>query len=59
MQLYSTFVDVLPEGADVVFTPGMLMNFQVFGIALFVCFVLNLLSALIPAWRDSHRQIIY
>lgn len=59
LQLDATFVDVLPEGADVVFTPGMLMNFQVFGIALFVCFVLNLLSALIPAWRASHRQIIY
>ncbi len=58
LQLDATFVDALPEGTDVVFTPEMLMNFRVFGIALLVCFVLNLLSALIPAWRASHRQII-
>lgn len=59
LQIDASFAQVLPEGVDVVFTPGMLMNFRVFGIALFVCFVLNLLSALIPAWRASHRQIIY
>ena len=59
MQLDAIFVDVLPEGADVVFSPSMLVNYQVFGITLFVCFLLNLLSALIPAWRASHRQIIY
>ena len=58
LQLGASFVSTLPEGADVVFTPAMLMNFRVFGIALLVCFVLNLLSALIPAWRASHRQII-
>lgn len=59
LQIDASFAQVLPEGVDVVFTPGMLMNFRVFGIALLVCFVLNLLSALIPAWRASHRQIIY
>lgn len=59
LQVGSTFADTLPEGADMVFTPAMLMNFQVFGIALFVCFLLNLLSALIPAWRAAHRHIIY
>lgn len=58
LQIGASFVNSLPEGADVVFTPGMLMNYQVFGIALLVCFVLNLLSALVPAWRASHRQII-
>lgn len=58
LQIGETFVKTLPEGADVVFTPGMLMNYQVFGIALFVCFILNLLSALIPAWRASHREIV-
>lgn len=58
LQIGASFVDTLPEGADVVFTPGMLINYQVFGIALLVCFVLNLLSALIPAWRASHRQIV-
>ncbi|WP_293672357.1 ABC transporter permease [uncultured Parabacteroides sp.] len=59
LQIDASFAQVLPEGVDVVFTPEMLMNFRVFGIALLVCFVLNLLSALIPAWRASHRQIIY
>lgn len=58
LQVGNTFVSGMPEGADMVITPAMLMNYQVFGMALFVCFVLNLLSALIPAWRASHRQII-
>lgn len=48
-----------PEGTEVVFSFSMLVNYQMFGITLFVCFLLNLFSALIPAWRVSHRQIIY
>lgn len=59
MQIGSSFVTLVPEGVDVVFSPSMLFNYQVFGITLLVCFLLNLLSALIPAWRASHRQIIY
>ena len=46
------------SGLDIVFTPAMLLNFQVFFIALVVCFLLNLLSAIIPAWRASRRPII-
>lgn len=46
------------NGLDVVFTPAMLLNLQVFFIALSVCFLLNLLSAIIPAWRASRRPII-
>ncbi len=44
---------------DVIFTPAMLINLPVFCIALIICFVLNLLSAFIPAWRASRREIIY
>ena len=59
MQIAGQASSALPPGVDVVLTPAMLMNFQVFGIALSVCFLLNLLSALIPAWRAAHRHIIY
>ncbi|RHJ81814.1 ABC transporter permease [Parabacteroides sp. AM08-6] len=59
LQIGASFIDILPEGTDVVFTPSMLMNWQVFCIALVVCFLLNLLSSLIPAWRAAHRHIIY
>lgn len=52
-------VDVLPEGVRVVFSPSMLMNYTVFSIAFVVCLVLNLASAVIPAWRASHREVIY
>lgn len=45
-------------GSETVFTPAMLINGPVFLIALAVCFLLNLLSALIPAWRASRREII-
>jgi putative ABC transport system permease protein len=59
MQLGQTYVNLPPEGTDVVFFPSMLINFPVFAITLGVCFLLNLLSALIPAWRASHHEIFY
>jgi putative ABC transport system permease protein len=59
MQLVSTFETIPPEGTGIVFSPSMFFNAPVFLIALAVCFLLNLLSALIPAWRASHRAIIY
>jgi putative ABC transport system permease protein len=48
----------VPEGTDVVFTPSMLLNLPVFAIAIGICFLLNLLSSLLPAWRYSRREII-
>ena len=60
MQLgQESFVDVPPEGVNVLITPSMLLNINVFAIALGVCFILNLLCALIPAWRAAHKEIIY
>lgn len=50
---------VQPSGVDVSFTPSMFLNIPVFCVALGVCFLLNLFSALIPAWRASHREIVY
>jgi putative ABC transport system permease protein len=41
------------------FTPDMLINIPVFLTALGVCFLLNVITALIPAWRASHRDIIF
>ncbi|WP_455638378.1 ABC transporter permease [Parabacteroides sp.] len=43
---------------DVTLSPSMLMNGYVFVVTLVVCFLLNLFSALIPAWRAAHRQIV-
>ena len=59
MQIGQGFVSVPPKGTDVVITPSMLLNIHVFVIALGVCFILNLLCALIPAWRAAHKEIIY
>lgn len=53
------FIEIPPEGTTVVFTPTMLLNFPVFGIALAVCFLLNLLTAFIPAWKASRKEIVY
>lgn len=36
----------------------MIFNMSVFGTALFFCFVLNLLSALIPSWQASRGKIV-
>jgi putative ABC transport system permease protein len=47
------------EGTGVTFSPAMFLNLTIFALALGICFVLNLFSALIPAWRYSHREIIH
>jgi putative ABC transport system permease protein len=54
MGVRQTFADSPATG----FTPSMLINLPVFGIMLLVCFLLNLLSALVPAWRASRHQIV-
>ncbi|MDL2208060.1 ABC transporter permease [Parabacteroides sp. OttesenSCG-928-O15] len=59
MTIGSGFVDLPPEGTKVFFSPGMLLNLPVFFVALGVCFLLNMLTAVIPAWRASHKDIIY
>ena len=46
------------EVSAMVLPTGSLLNPWVFLIALAVCFVLNLLSAMIPAWRASRRPIV-
>jgi putative ABC transport system permease protein len=51
-------VDVPPDGAEVILSPAMLLNLPVFGVTIAVCFLLNLFSALLPAWRASRHQII-
>lgn len=58
MQLVGNSNYSVAEGAGMGLSPAMMINYQVFGIALLVCFLLNLLSALIPAWRAARRQII-
>jgi putative ABC transport system permease protein len=57
--LVSSRMSPPPAGVDVVFTPSMLLNLNVFCIALGICLLLNVLSALIPAWRASRREIVY
>jgi putative ABC transport system permease protein len=37
---------------------GMMLNFTVFSYAFCVCFVLNLVSSLIPVWNASRKQIV-
>jgi putative ABC transport system permease protein len=52
------FTQLPPEGMDASVSPAMLLNLPVFGVTLLVCFLLNLFSALIPAWQAARHQII-
>lgn len=44
--------------ASIDLSPGMFLNPAIFGYAFTFCLVLNLLSALIPAWRALRKPII-
>ncbi|MDR1331306.1 MAG: ABC transporter permease [Tannerella sp.] len=49
----------LSDSAGIVLTPSMLLNWPVLFIAIGICFVLNLLSSLVPAWNHARRGIIH
>ena len=53
----SGFIDAIPDGVDVSLPLDGLFNPIVFALALLVCFLLNLMSALMPALRASSRPI--
>lgn len=44
--------------ASIDLSPGMLINPAIFGYTLIFCLVLNLMSALVPAWRALRRSIV-
>lgn len=50
---------VLAGGADVTgLSLGMVFNIGVFGIAILLCFLMNLLSATVPSWQASRTNIV-
>lgn len=57
LDLGKQIADILPEGATVDFSLSMLFNLKIFVAVLLVCFVMNLLSALIPVYRSLRKNI--
>ena len=55
--LFNFLDPMIAEGGHIMLNADMLFNPWVFIIVLAVCFVLNLCSALIPAWRASRHPI--
>ena len=49
---------LVPDGEVSGLRFNMIFNMSVFGTALFFCFLLNLLSALIPSWQASRSKIV-
>lgn len=52
------FSQAIPDGVEVSLPLEGLFNPWIFAAALLVCFLLNLMSALWPAWRASRRPIV-
>ncbi|NDV81869.1 ABC transporter permease [Bacteroides sp. 51] len=59
LTLFDRWPGTLPEGTDMTITIGMLFNPAVFFTALAVCFILNLLSAIIPVHYGLKKGIVY
>lgn len=57
--LLTKWPSAIPDGVDVVVSADMLFSPLVFVITFGVCVVLNLLSALVPAWRALRKNIVY
>ena len=59
LTLFDRWPGILPEGVDTTITIGMLFNPAVFFVTLGVCFILNLLSAIIPVHYGLKKGIVY
>lgn len=59
LTLFDRWPGGLPEGVDTTITMGMLFNPVVFFVTLGVCFILNLLSAIIPVHYGLKKGIVY
>lgn len=57
--LFDSWPQLPPEGMDNLLPVGILFSPAVFGIALLICLILNLLSAIIPAWSAMKKSIVY
>lgn len=57
--LFDSFPGTMPDGVDIVLTPGMLFNPVVIIVMFLFCFVLNVLSAMIPALNALRKSIVY
>lgn len=58
LSIFDAWAAPLPEGIGVEFSPSILINPTVFIVTFIVCLVLNLLSAILPAWISLHKNII-
>ena len=54
----SSYNTILVETASVTYRPEMFFSWTIFGVALAVCLVLNIASAMIPAWVSMRRTIV-
>lgn len=57
--LFESWPSVIPQGVDPFVSGDMLFSPLIFAVAFSVCVMLNLLSALIPAWRALRKNIVY
>ena len=57
--LLDRWSEAVPQGVDAYVSGEMLFAPAVFGIAFLLCLVLNLLSALLPAWLSLRKPIVY
>lgn len=48
----------LPDGASFSFRPEMFVSFRLFAALIGVCLILNILSALVPAWMSMRHSIV-
>jgi putative ABC transport system permease protein len=58
LSVFDAWTSPLPEGVEVNFSPSMLINPTIFMVTFIVCLVLNLLSAILPAWISLRKNIV-
>lgn len=57
--LFERYGDSVPEGVDTIVSFDMLFSPWVFMVGFAVCLLLNMLSALWPAWKALRKNIVY
>lgn len=58
LNMFDPYRTLQVDGVDIVFTPSMLFSPRIFICAFLFCVVLNIVSALLPAWRTLRKPIV-
>lgn len=58
IRMFDSYGNLQADGVDITFVPSMLFSPRIFICAFLFCVILNLASALVPAWKALRKPVV-